>query len=65
MKRLINILWSIVGIGILIFAIVVFVVDRDEMIWRMFSIIMPLVGISFWGAIVLSVIQFVRERNKK
>lgn len=65
MKKLINILWSIVGIGILIFAIVVFVVDRDEMIWRMFSIIMPLVGISFWGVIVLSVIQFVRERNKK
>lgn len=63
MKKAIKVLWSIVVIGILFFFTAIFFVNSDEMIWRMFSIIMPLVGICFWGAIILSVIDYNRSKR--
>ncbi len=63
MKKVIKILWSIFGAGMLIFILFVIFADSDATRWRVFSIIMPIAGLAFWGAVILSVIDFVRSKK--
>jgi len=63
MKKAIKILWGIFAIGILIFILFVIFAAGDGTRWRAFSIIMPIVGLAFWGAVILSVIDYVRSQK--
>ena len=49
MKKAISVLWTIFIICIIVFIISFFVVESTAGMWRVFSIVMPLAGISFWG----------------
>lgn len=62
MKKAIAVLWGIFAIAMIIFVISIFTTST-EVTWRVFSITMPLAGIAFWGAIILSVIDFIRSRK--
>lgn len=64
MKRIIKILWSAVITAALIFILIMFTANTDAMIWRAFSIIMPFIGIAFWGALILTVIDFIRSKKQ-
>lgn len=64
MKKAIIVLWGIFVLAILIFVIFVFNASTQTA-WLVFSITMPLVAISFWGAIILTVIDFVRSQKEK
>lgn len=63
MKKAIKILWGIFAIGILVFILFVIFADSDATRWRVFSIIMPIAGLAFWGAVILSVIDFIRSKS--
>lgn len=64
MKKAISVLWAIFIACIVVFIISVFVAESDAGIWRVFSIVMPLAGISFWGAIVLWALDDWRSRKR-
>lgn len=64
MKKVISVLWTIFLICIVVFIISVFVAESDAGIWRVFSIVMPLAGISLWGAIVLWALNDWRSRKR-
>jgi len=64
MKKAISVLWTIFIVCIVVFIISVFVSESDAGIWRVFSIVMPLAGISFWGAIVLWALDDWRSRKR-
>ena len=49
MKKAISVLWTIFILCIVVFIISFFVVESTVGIWRVFSIVMPLAGISLWG----------------
>lgn len=63
MSKAIKDLWILAGLGVLCFVIALFLVDSDEMLWRIFSITMPVVGIGFWGAVILSVIEYFNSKK--
>jgi len=65
MKKAISVLWTIFIVCIVVFIISVFVSESDAGIWRVFSIVMPLAGISFWGAIVLWALDDWRSRKRE
>jgi len=64
MKKAISVLWTIFIVCIVVFIISVFVSESDAGIWRVFSIVMPLAGISFWGAIVLWALDRWKSKKK-
>ncbi len=64
MKKVITVLWTIFIICIIVFIISFFVVESTAGMWRVFSIVMPLAGISFWGAIVLWALDDCRSRKR-
>ncbi len=64
MKKAISVLWTIFIVCIVVFIISVFVVESTAGIWRVFSIVMPLAGISLWGAIVLWALNDWRSKKK-
>ncbi len=64
MKKAISVLWTIFIVCIVVFIISVFVVGSDAGIWRVFSIVMPVAGVAFWGAIILSVVDYLRSRKR-
>lgn len=64
MKKAISVLWTIFIVCIVVFIISVFVSESDAGIWRVFSIVMPLAGISFLGAIVLWALDDWRSRKR-
>ena len=64
MKKAISVLWTIFIVCIVVFIISVFVSEIDAGIWRVFSIVMPLAGISFLGAIVLWALDDWRSRKR-
>lgn len=64
MKKAISIFWTIFLACIVIFIISVFVAGSDAGIWRVFSIVMTIAGISMWGAIILTVIDYLRSGKK-
>ena len=64
MKKTITVLWTIFIICIIVFIISFFVVESTAGMWRVFSIVMPLAGISFWGAIVFWALDDWRSRKR-
>ncbi len=64
MKKAISVLWTIFIVCIVVFIISVFVSESDAGIWRVFSIVMPLAGISLWGAIVLWALDRWKSKKK-
>ena len=64
MKKAIIALWGIFVLAIVIFAIFVFTASTQTT-WVVFSIVMPIVSVSFWGAIILTVIDVVRSKKEK
>lgn len=63
MKRIIKILWGIVILAILIFVLIGVTSKSAVLTWRACSIIMPLIGISFWGAVILTVIDHIQSKK--
>ena len=56
--------WGVLLISILAFVISIFMASTQTT-WTVFSITMPLIGISFWVAVILSIIQLVRSNKDK
>lgn len=65
MKKAITVLWGIFAVSILIFIGWVFLTKSSVTTWRVFSVVMPLAGIGFWGAILLSMIEYIRSKKEK
>jgi len=63
MKKAISILWTIFIVCIVIFIVSIFVAGSDGGIWRVFSIVMPIASVSFWGAIILMVLDYIRTKK--
>ena len=63
MKKAISILWTIFIVCIVVFILSVFMAKSDAWIWRVFSIVMPIGGVAFWGAIILTVADYLRSRK--
>ena len=63
MKKAISILWTIFIVCIVVFIISVFAAESDAGIWRVFSIVMPIAGVSFGGVIILLVLDYIRSRK--
>ena len=64
MKTAIIIFWSVFVLSILGFAITVFTASTQTT-WTVFSVAMPLAAISFWVAVILSIIQVVKTNKDK
>lgn len=64
MKRLYSILFSLIPVLLLIFIAVMFLSGSDTSIWRAFSLIMPLVGICFWGGVILLLVDYIISKRK-
>lgn len=64
MKKVIITLWVICVLAIVSFAISVFTASTQTT-WTVFSIVMPIVSVSFWGAIILTVLTAVRSQKNK
>lgn len=56
--------WTVFIISILVFIISIFMASTQTT-WTVFSVTMPLIGISFWVAVILSIIQLVRSNKDK
>ena len=56
--------WGVFVVSILAFVISVFTASTQTT-WTVFSITMPLIGVSFWVAVILSIIQLVRSKKDK
>ncbi|MBR4084951.1 MAG: hypothetical protein IKK33_11795 [Lachnospiraceae bacterium] len=64
MKKAISVLWTIFIIYIIVLFISVFTAGSAGETWRVFSIVMPIGGISFGGAIVLWALDDWRSRKR-
>ena len=56
--------WGVFLISILAFVISIFTASTQTT-WTVFSITMPLIGVSFWVAVILSIIQLVWSNKDK
>ncbi|MBQ7766900.1 MAG: hypothetical protein IJ397_08655 [Lachnospiraceae bacterium] len=54
--------WGVFVISILAFVISIFT-SSTQTTWTVFSITMPLIGVSFWVAVILSIIHLVRSKK--
>ena len=65
MKKVIKVLWCIVGVCILIFIASVFLAKSSGTTWRVFSVVMPLAGITLWGVIILTTLEYIRSKKER
>ena len=56
--------WGVFVVSILAFVISIFTASTQTT-WTVFSITMPLIGVSFWVAVILSIIHLVRSNKDK
>lgn len=63
MEKAISVLWAIFIVCIVVFIASVFVASSGQDIWRVFSIVMPIAGVAFWGAIILRVLDYIRTKK--
>ncbi len=54
--------WGVFVVSILAFIISIFTASTQTT-WTVFSITMPLIGISFWVAVILTIIQLVKSKK--
>ena len=64
MKNLVKILWVIVALSVLVFVLVVLIADSEDLKWKVFSITMPLISISMWSAIIITLIGVFGSKKK-
>lgn len=64
MKMAIICSWGLFVISILAFVISIFTASTQTT-WTVFSITMPLIGVSFGVAVILSIIHLVRSNKDK
>lgn len=62
MKVAIIISWSVFVISILVLTISIFTASTQTT-WTVFSVTMPLAVISFWVAVILSIVQVIRSKK--
>ena len=66
-KTIYNVLFKFFGIMILVFIIAYivggFILKDNNIIWRVFSIVMPIAAVSFWVGVILWVIDRVSSNN--
>lgn len=66
-KKIYNVLFKLFGIMILIFIIAFivggFILKDNNIIWRVFSVVMPIASVSLWLGIILWVIDRVSNNN--
>ena len=65
MEKLKRIFLAVLLLSIFVFVFTLFTVSGDETIWRVFSVTMPLIAISFWGAVIVSVIGISRSKKSE
>ena len=67
MKKIYDKLFAICGIMILIFIVVFivggFILKDNNIIWRVFSIVMPIAAICLWGGIIVWIIDKLSGRG--
>lgn len=67
LKKIYNVLFKLCGIMLLIFVVAFivggFILKDNNIIWRVFSIAMPLTSVSLWMGIILWVIDRVSNNN--
>lgn len=63
MKIAIVISWAVFLLSIVVFAVSIFTASTQTT-WSVFSVTMPLAAISFWVALILSIIEIVRSMKK-
>lgn len=63
LKKTANVLTAIMIIGIAVFVLGVIFADTDGARRRIFSVAMPVAGVSFCGAILLSVIDSMNHKK--
>ena len=63
MKIAIVISWAVFVLSIVFFAVSIFTAST-QITWSVFSVAMPLAAISFWVALILSIIEIVRSMKK-
>lgn len=56
--------WTVFIISILLFIISIFMASTQTT-WTVFSVTMPLIGISFCVAVILSIIQLMKSNKDK
>ncbi len=61
LKKASNILFLIAVIAFVGFMLCVFIIKNDDTLWRLFAVCMPTTGISFWGGVILRVIDYLRK----
>lgn len=64
LKRIARILTAVavVAVAVFILCIIVRGSGEDEVLWRVFSVCMPVAGICFVGAAAAAVIDFIKRR---
>jgi len=66
-KKIYNGLFKLFGIMILVFIIAFivggFILNDSNIIWRVFSIVMPIAAVSLWLGVILWVIDRVSSNN--
>jgi hypothetical protein len=65
LEKLKRIFLAVLLLSIFVFVFTLFTVSSDETIWRVFSVTMPLIAISFWGAVIVSVIGISRSKKSE
>lgn len=63
MKIAIVISWVVFVLSIVVFAVSIFTASTQTT-WSVFSVTLPLAAISFWVALILSIIEIVRSMKK-
>ena len=64
MKKAAIALWVIFAVSVLIFWIAVFTASTAST-WEVFSVAMPISGISFTGAVILTIIDNIRSKKSR
>lgn len=63
MKKAMIILWVIFAAALLVFGVTVFTAS-SAVTWRVFSVAMPVAGLSFLGAVILTIVNSFRSEKK-
>lgn len=61
MKKISDILWKIFLISILLLIAALVFSKTDVARWRALGMIMPITSLSFWGALIVMIIDYFRK----
>ncbi|MBQ8196097.1 MAG: hypothetical protein IJZ47_12145 [Oscillospiraceae bacterium] len=61
MKKLITVLWIVFAVSLVLFGVFVFT-SHTQTTWQAFSVLMPLAFLSFWGAVILTLVSNFKKK---